>query len=106
MGRDKTWPGFASVIRDSNYTNDQVMRMLGICEDTLLTWYSSGAPIPAHLAIRARTNLGFCDSAFHGWRVENGWLIAPNSRKISIRRLSRIAEVQADHAIRLVTVNS
>jgi len=103
--REKTWPGFASVVRDSEYSNNDIVRWFGITEETLLTWYSSGAPIPAHIAIRAKTDLGFCDSAFHGWRVSNGWLIAPNNRKISLRRLSNIAELQAEHAIRLVKTN-
>jgi len=104
--KDKTWPGFASVIRDSDYSNEQVTRWFGISEDTLLTWYSSGAPIPAHLAIRARTDLGYCDEAFHGWRVEGGWLIAPNNRKISIRRLSKMADLKNNETLHLVQVNS
>jgi len=104
--RNKTWPGFASVVRDSEYSNDQIIRWFGISEDILLTWYSSGAPIPAHLAIRARTDLGYCDEAFHGWRVEGGWLIAPNNRKISIRRLSKMADLKNNETLHLVQVNS
>ena len=102
MSREKTWPGFAAVVKNSPHTSDHIMRWFGITEDTFLTWCSSGAPIPVHIALRAIQDLGMISVEFSGWRLENGWLIAPNNRKISLRRLENIAQVQADHALRLV----
>jgi len=102
MMRAKTWPGFASVVKDSQYTSEQVIKLLGITEDMLLDWYSSGAPIAAHLVIRSHRDLGMISGFFMGWSLEDKWLIAPNDRKISLNRLENIAKVQAENAIRLV----
>ena len=105
MRNIKTWPGFASVVRDSGYTTEAISRWFGVSESELLTWFSTGAPITAHLALRARTNLGYCDPVFHGWKVEDGWLVAPNNRKISFKRLSRMAELKPGEALHLVKTN-
>jgi len=102
MRRAKTWPGFASVVRDSKYSQNDIMKWWGLSEDVLLSWYSNGAPVYAHIAIRATNDLGFSDHHFFGWSLDSGWLIAPNGRKISIRRLETIAKVQQEHSIRLV----
>ncbi len=102
MLRQKTWPGFASVVNNSDMSHEQIIRAWGISEDILLTWYSSGAPIYAHLALRARSDLGYVSGHYFGWSINDKWLIAPNGRKISLQRLENIAKVQAKHAIRLV----
>ena len=88
----KRWPGFGSAVIDAQYTADQVKYWLGIDDETYIEWIEHGAPIAVHIALRARTDLGYLDSRFNGWRLRDGWLIAPNGRKLSLKRLCNILD--------------
>lgn len=103
--REKRWPGFASVVKDSSKSHEQILTWLGISEDTLLDWYSNGAPIAAHIAMRAFTDLGMISPHFRGWNIDSNWLIAPNNRKISIIRLSNLCDIDRDEIFRIVASN-
>ncbi len=88
--RTRRWPGFGEAVQDHHYNAEQIMYWFGIDEETYIEWIEHGAPIPVHIALRAKSDLGYLDHAFYGWRVNDGWLIAPNGRKLSVRRLCNI----------------
>lgn len=89
----KRWPGFGSAVIDSHKTADQIKYWFGINDETYIEWIEHGAPIPVHIALRCKSNLGYIDQRFNDWILRDGWLIAPNGRKLSLKRLSNILEV-------------